>query len=288
MTTVISADQFEVKISPLFGPINKKLTCDICKMINIKVRHRHHSTMFARDTLRRQWKADMECVSCKISHNREIKGDRYKVLVTSSILHNIWLESSVRNPFHIDNISICGATMETCRLNFEQAYSRQDKAVDVVVQCGLNDIRRTKIENFKQEMLKWIWSVKAHGRRYGRENTIGFIKMPHAPSIAWLPGDGFHPIRNFHNLMYKVDTFNRIIGEVNTNSSMCENMVNFQKIGQYTTREGVRRHDWGSWREQRPEDMLHLKDHIRAKMYKKIIKYFEICTIHSKEDSYVE
>ena len=64
--------------------------------------------------------------------------DRYKALVGSSSLHDVWMEDTVRNPFHIDNISICDGTMRMGRLSYAQAYNMQDMAVDVVAQFGLS------------------------------------------------------------------------------------------------------------------------------------------------------
>ena len=229
----------------------------------------------------------MDCVTCKVRHGREIKGDRYKVFVGSSTLHDVWLEDTVRNPFHIDNISICGGTMRMGRMSFAQAYNLQDKAVDVVAQFGLNDVRKIEASAFKLEMLQWIFSIEAHEMTYGVQDTIGFVKMPHAPCMAWLPGNGPFPTSNYWNFLYKVDTFNKIIGDVNSTSGKCRNVVSFQNEGHRTARNGLPQHELRNWREEKPEDMLHLKDFLRAKMYKRVVKYFKESTIQCEEDTYL-
>ena len=287
MTAMISANQFQIRTSPLFGPRNKIHPCQICRSIKIDINHRHHSTSYARLRLAEVDEPDMDCVTCKVRHGREIQGERYKVFVGSSTLHDVWLEDAVRNPFHIDNITICGGTMKMGRLNYAHAYNTQNKGVDVVAQFGLNDVRKIEASQFKQEMLMWIWSINVHERKYGVEDTIGFVKMPHAPCMAWLPGNGPFPTTNYRNFLYKVDTFNKIIGEVNTTSGMCQNIVSFQNEGQRTARNGLAQHEMRNWREEKEEDMMHLKDYLRAKMYKRVVKYFKENTIQCEEDSYI-
>ena len=201
------------------------------------------------------------------------------MFVGSSTLHDVWLEDTVRNPFHIDTISICGGTMKMGRLNYVHAYNMQNKGVDVVAQFGLNDVRKIEAKQFKLEMLQWIWSIDAHERTYDVEDTIGFVKMPHAPCMAWL-----FPTTNYHNFLY---TFNKIIGEVNTTNGKCQNIVSFQNEGQRTARNGLAQHELRNWREEKEEDMMHLKDYLRAKMYKRVVKYFKENTIQCEEDSYI-
>ena len=174
------------------------------------------------------------------------------------------------------------------RQAFTQAYSLQNKAVDVVAQFGLNDVRKCEAETFRLEMLQWVWAIEAHEKANGVQNTLGFVKMPHAPCMAWLPADGPFPTTTYRNFLYKVDSFNKIIGEVNTQSGKCSNIVSFQNEGQRTERRsGQGQHEWRNWREEKPEDMMHLKDFLRAKMYKRIVKYFAENTINCEEDSYL-
>ena len=126
---------------------------------------------------------------------------------------------------------------------------------------------------------------------YGVQDTLGFIKMPHAPSTAWLPGNGPFPTTNYRNFLYKVDSFNKIITDVNLTSGRCQNMVSFENEGQRTVKhgkfKGLAQHELRLWREDKPEEMMHLKDFHRAKMYNRVIKYFKENTIQCEEDSYI-
>ena len=177
--------------------------------------------------------------------------------------------------------------MRMGRMGLAQAYNLRDKAVDVVAQFGLNDVRKIEASAFKLEMLQWIFTIEAHEMTYGVQDTIGFIKMPHAPCMAWLPGNGPFPTSNYRNFLYKVDTFNKIIGEVNSTSGKCRNVVSFQNEGHRTARTGLPQHELRNWREEKPEDMMHLKDFLRAKMYKRVVKYFKENTVQCEEDMYL-
>ena len=67
-------------------------------------------------------------------------------------------------------------------------------------------------------------------------------------------------------------------------------MVTFENEGQRTVKNGkfrgLAQHEFRNWREDKPEDMMHLKDYHRAKMYNRVIKYFRENTIKCEEDSY--
>ena len=182
-------------------------------------------------------------------------------------------------------------SMRMGRLSCAQAYNVQNKAVDVVAQYGLNDVRKVEASEFKQEMLQWIWATKAHELTYNVQDTLGFVKMPHAPATAWLPGNGPFPTTNYRNFLYKVDTFNKIIEEVNSTSGRCQKMASFENEGQRTVKhgrfKGLAQHEMRNWREEEPENMMHLKDYLRAKMYKRVIKYFTENTMQCEEDSYI-
>ena len=105
--------------------------------------------------------------------------------------------------------------MKLGRMDCTRTYSLQKKALDIVAVFGLNDVKKIEPKDFKLEMTRWKYAVEAHGMTYGVENTLGFVKMPHAPTMAWLQGDGPEPTGNYRNLLHKVDTFNRLIGEMN-------------------------------------------------------------------------
>ena len=112
------------------------------------------------------------------------------------------------------------------RMDFTKTYSLQNKALDVVAVFGLNDVRKIAPKDFKLEMVRWKYAIEAHGV----QNTIGFVKMPHAPTMAWLPGDGPFPTLNYRNYLYKVDTFNKLINEMN--APTLQSVVSFKNEGE--------------------------------------------------------
>ena len=240
--------------------------------------------MFARQILRKADQPYIDCVTCKVQHDREIKGNRYKILVTSSTLHDAWLEPSVRNLFHVDLISICGGTMRQGNTDLMAAYATQPKALDVVVAMGLNDVRKIEPPAFKMNLTAFVGNIEGHEAIYDVQNTIGFVRMPHVPCMAWLPGDGPFPHKDYRNFLMKVDTFNRIVTEMNASSGRCTNMVSFENEGERRTRKHQSQHVWKSFREEKKENMLHLTDYHRAKMYNRVVKYLKNNTVQCFED----
>ena len=239
--------------------------------------------MFARRKLEVADQPYMDCVTCKVRHSREIQGDRYKVVVGSSTLHDAWLENSVRNLFHVDLVTICGGTMQMGRLNYTQTYNLQNKGVDVVAIFGLNDVRKIEAKDFKLEMMRWLGAIQAHEMTYNVQDTIGFVKMMHAPTLAWRPSDGPPPTTSYRNYLHKVDMFNKMMEEVNASSGRCHNIISFENEGERRF-HGDSQHEWRMWREERKEDMLHLTDFHRAKCYNRVIKYLELSTTQCLRD----
>ena len=54
---------------------------------------------------------ELKCPTCKIVHPIEPDVERKVVFMTSSKLHNVFLDPAVRLPFHLDVESICGARL---------------------------------------------------------------------------------------------------------------------------------------------------------------------------------
>ena len=85
--------------------------------------------------------------------------------------------------------------------------------------------------------------------------------MPHVPCMAWLPGDGSFSHKEYRNYLSNVDTFNRIISEMTTNSGKCANVVSFENEGEIHTRLRQSQNFWKSFREEKKEEMMHLTDY---------------------------
>ena len=72
------------------------------------------------------------------------------------------MEPGVRNLFHVDIITICGGTKKDGRENFIETYLNQKKSVDVVINFGLNDLKRMDAPDFKKEMTEWVCAIEYH------------------------------------------------------------------------------------------------------------------------------
>lgn len=74
-------------------------------------------------------------------------------------------------------------------------------------------------------------------------------------------------------------TFNKIIEDANNRNGKSNKVVFFENEGEMRTRKRQSQHVWKSFREEQREDMMHLKDYNRAKMYNRVIKYLENNTV---------
>ena len=72
--------------------------------------------------------------------------------------------------------------------------------------------------------------------------------------------------------------------ELPLQSGHLQSVVSFENEGERTTRGGMPQHVWKSWREAEKQEMLHLTDFHRAKMFNRIVKYFEKNTSPCLED----
>ena len=172
----------------LYGSNYKDVYCRVCaERLNKRLNHRHHSSFFYHQTSVRLYGPEINCPTCKISHpalpeNR----DRIIVLYTTSTLHNVFLNRSVRLPFHIDIESICGGKIIDLFNAWRHTYRLQEAPVDVVVVAGLNDVPNLTTEQYMGVVRAWDYEV----RLVNPSSSFRICKVLRPPSLAWFPGNG--------------------------------------------------------------------------------------------------
>ena len=99
------------------------------------------------------------------------------------------------------------------------------------------------------------------------------------PKLAWFPDNGPMP-HGFENRLKELQDYNTWVKELNTRNGVKGVVPNFQAWGTRTWTDNwgqVRRTNrWNDWRASEPDhDKLHLKDSLRAKMGKSVVKFFQ-------------
>ena len=92
---------------------------------------------------------------------------------------------------------------------------------------------------------------------------------------GWFKNNGDYPTQNYVNLLDRINEINRTIDNFNTENGF-KDVVGFQndgcKVGKLKTR-----HRFEIWREINlgKQYCLHLCDHERAQMFKRLCRYIE-------------
>ena len=99
-------DPFRIVEEPMFGSSSNQYACQVCLDTatpgeSVKF-HRHHSSFFYKKWHLEQGLKELKCPTCKIVHPIEPDVERKVVFMTSSTLHNVFLDPAVRLPFHLD------------------------------------------------------------------------------------------------------------------------------------------------------------------------------------------
>ena len=101
--------------------------------------------VFYHSTLNLQQIYTVDCPLCNWTHNLNKREDSSVVLMTSSTLHNFFMNPDVRMRFHMDIKSICGGTtLDLWRQAWSRTYELDSGPTDIIISLGLNDVERKK------------------------------------------------------------------------------------------------------------------------------------------------
>ena len=162
--------------------------------------------------------------------------------------------------------------MDTLRKAFLAQYQGCNQPMRVLVIAGLNDVRTTSLEDFKNQMVKWKTHIIQQNEK-GPLRDIKFCQIPRPPQLVWLNGQSGMP-PGFTNYEEKILKMNAAMDNVNELlKEKCDtnfNQVSFVNMGRRKLKNGKETHKFPDWREQDRFNMLHLKDPKRHSMLKRI------------------
>ena len=231
------------------------------------------------------------CPSCK-SHHSPYPNERTKIVISDSTLHNFFAPPVGTSKvlykgdiLHADYVTISGATLETLFQAFKLDYGKHNKAMDVYVVAGYNDL----VKNYGREFIlaiirRFVEFVKKLPNDDNSENTVTIGPFLYPPQLAWFQDNGPEP-PHYTNQKEKLDWLNAKIADLNIENGMGK-YVGTHKFGmRVVTRKSkdrygqiqhrhIRKHRWDHWREKEKQNMLHLTNERRFKLGKAVNDYF--------------
>ena len=275
---------------------NNKQYCRICSESVSKVYpytrpvyHVHSSSMNRRVYDELDYWGSYECDSCIIPRHSCKIGQRYPLLLTSSTLHG-WRGSNKDlypgDDFHLDTISIPGASLLTLHHAWESEYKNVYRPMDVLVCAGLNDVLcGATVEEFQQRMEHLNSSVKLQNKKHqGFDNSLAFCTLPLPPMCTYLRNDPrTHTRNNLTDVIVRINSVIQIFnaengtGDIQTSGAPkfhTWGVMQCEDAGDGSLANSIQ-HRMNLWRESRIEQKLHLNDATRIRMGKSVVKYFK-------------
>ena len=260
-----------------YGPTsNKTHPCFVCRPWSRKpLYHRHFSTKYFYATQLNQNVENVECRTCKHIHQIEREEEkRVIVILSTSTLHNTFLNDAVKSPVHVNLETICGGTIDMLRENWIYQYSQETKPMDIIVVAGLNDLTTLSEEEFVEK----IATFKRIVIQQNGTNSFTFAEMLRPPKYAWFPQNGPEPV-GYINHLEKIDNVNEIIRMLNRAHKLSfatRGMRTRKKRDNQGNQINLPEHKFTDWREPIPAQCLHLNETGRANMFNSIIKFIQL------------
>lgn len=252
------------------------------------VTHVHHSSLNYRinsDHKQSRW-AEFFCYSCQVGFHSYKSGERYPVLVTSSMLLQ-WQGIRSKNLYpgdriHVDQVGVSGARIEELEHAFMAEYYRLRRPYDVLVVSGYNDLLKGRSP---EDILEDLRSFKKNVLQ-NTGSSFGVSTIPLAPAMSKLEKDTYTLAKP--NMTERIQRLNDLIIDLNVEYEQPMNAARaprFHTWGLTSTRmpptigprnrlESMPSHALEDWRERRPSNQIHLSDEVRLRMGRATIRYF--------------
>ena len=269
--------------------------CEICSEAVSSVReeiknpviHRHESSLLYRiDSRKTDYWGDYPCKSCRVKYHSHHYGSRYPILATSSTLAG-WQGNREQNGYegdniHVEIVAIPGGHVQNVHHAVVAEYRGMGRPLDVLAVTGLNNLAAghtpilvmDEFEQFRNEVLDIDGS------------SFSVATLPFPPSLSRLPEDNF---RHSGNITEDLTELNFLIRDFNREGNQPMNVEwsplfhtwglksapSKKIIGPRNLMELLPSHNQKEWRESRPQNQMHLNDHLRLKMGKSVVTYFK-------------
>ena len=293
--------KWRTQMRETMGSLRSNIPCIVCcgKNKQLRTKHQHLSTAHYNKEMAKLGETSPMCYFCDKFHPINHMS-RVKVILTTSTLNGVqftegwgWEDTQ---PTHVDVESIAGAKIETLRRAWERAYGRNPLPIDTLLVAGLNDlnylsklerIRRGRDADLAEPVSEAIMVhirllhtlIMEHATKHQVVNTFAVSTILHTPSMYWYEADGDVPTCTpaYINLKPVVDRTNLKIREFNLLNGISA-APKLHGSGDRKRGKNKRGYQFSHWREEKQEDMLHLKDPQRMQMMMACVNYMQKAT----------
>ena len=270
---------------------HKDSYCQLCSEEGA-VYHPHFSTQYMRDFGRKYRSTDTyHCPICKKEEPIHLpETQTRRLLLTSSILYNVWDNPSLDVTKHFEMEAIVGGRVRDLTRALRHLYLDKPNRLEIIAMVSINNIGEGQApEDIIQEMKDMKELVKGHSLYYDHDppSYVSFatcilppkfcsFSVPRdAPDLAqWIPGP------NFVNRAARIETLNTMIKEMNEKDNIQH--VGLHLLGMKFFKFGTKQHKFDTregatqiWREKEVFRKLHFTTHIKAKVVSYAINCFE-------------
>ena len=277
----------------------RKPYCDVCSVYSTWIKekptpvyHVHNSSKQNRLRMMLDGYGQYHCNTCEISPHPYESGKRTAIYISSSTLNN-WHGDYMGNiykgdPFHLDYITVPGATIEELHQAFACEYQNYWHSMDVVLCAGLNNLLKgQKVRQIQTELRDFKHYVMSlnNATEFRFDNTFGVCTLPYPPKLSRLQLDP-HPGPGFWDRTWDIRDINEYIQDLNDHGEerVCTRrapqfhtfgIVKGENFGRGNRLGSLNMHRDANWREPEFYDKLHLNNWMRLKMGKAVCSYYE-------------
>ena len=270
-----------ISLKSEYGSPTKNWPCRVCAPLGGNVPfHRHHSTQFMYNQLLRRKEDMVNCPTCKVRHNIHLGEKRRIIVLSTSTLHNTFLNPVCKSSFHFDLETVCGGRLQQLHKLWQHYYNKPGPPMDVVISAGLNDVARMLPDQFLSLAEKFRSDVMLNNT----DNTFTMVGLMFPPKLTWFPYNASSPPQG--HIDYR-EAFTTINEQLRILSVYPDNWVSFESEGCRSIKRrdpatgkkvSVTQHNLSAtyWREYPHLDRaLHLAEPKRAMLISRITRYLE-------------
>ena len=265
--------------------------CQLCSEER-DVYHPHFSTQHMREfaTQYRSGKT-YHCPMCKKEEPIELpKNTTRRIILSSSILYNVWEYPTLQVSQHIDMEAIVGGRVRDLTRALRHLYLINPNRLEIIAMVAINNIGEgQEPEKIISEMQDMKDLVAGHSKLHNH-NPPSYVSFAtcilppkycsfhvprEAPDLAeWIPSS------NFWNRANRIGSLNRMIKEMNEKDNL--QYVGLHLLGMKFFKSGNKQHKFDTkkgaqqiWREREVFRKLHFTQEIKAKIVNSAQDVFE-------------
>ena len=265
--------------------------CHLCSEESA-VYHPHFSTQYMREfATKYRSTRTYNCPMCKKEEPIRLPENcTRRLILSSSILYNVWEAPTLQVNQHIDMEAIVGGRVRDLTRALNQIYLTQPHRLEIIAMVAINNIGEgQEPKKIIQEMKHMKEMVEGHSKIHNHDppSYVSFATCILPPKFCsfFVPRDApdlkeWIPSPNFVNRESKIGALNILIKEMNQEDNL--QYVGLHLLGMKFFRSGTKQHKFDTkdgvqqiWREREVFRKLHFTQEIKAKIVGFAMNCFE-------------